>query len=320
MLAQRSKDPIFFVVGHAKSGTSWLMNLLDAHPAILCRGEGRFLGTRHSIGAAKARSLEHALIESEGLRDWASRSAWTRRHEYEPTARAWTAVLARAIMGDALAASEAKIVGDKSPLNGPGIVAGIGELLPEARIIHIIRDGRDVAVSAVHHRWNTLGADAAVAPGNQAELEIRDAYRSDPAAFIGGGLTIFGPDGPEHLAEGWAELTGAALSEGRHLDPTRYTEVRYEDLLASGVEELVRLCRFLGAETSVEQAERCVEANSFQRITGGRPAGVEDSAAFLRSGLAGDWQRVFTANDRELFKRAGGSTLVALGYERDADW
>ena len=36
--------PVFFVVGHQKSGTTWLMRMLDSHPEILCRGEGRFFG------------------------------------------------------------------------------------------------------------------------------------------------------------------------------------------------------------------------------------------------------------------------------------
>lgn len=37
--AQRTA-PVFFVVGRAKSGTSWLRKLLDFHPEILCKGEG----------------------------------------------------------------------------------------------------------------------------------------------------------------------------------------------------------------------------------------------------------------------------------------
>ena len=36
--------PIFFILGRQKSGTTWLMRLLNRHPEILCRGEGKFFG------------------------------------------------------------------------------------------------------------------------------------------------------------------------------------------------------------------------------------------------------------------------------------
>src|SRR5215211_2387744 len=34
--------PIFFVVGSPKSGTTWLMGMLNQHPEVLCQGEGWF--------------------------------------------------------------------------------------------------------------------------------------------------------------------------------------------------------------------------------------------------------------------------------------
>jgi Sulfotransferase family len=37
-----SNTPVFFITGVGKSGTSWLMRMLDGHPEILCKGEGRF--------------------------------------------------------------------------------------------------------------------------------------------------------------------------------------------------------------------------------------------------------------------------------------
>jgi hypothetical protein len=43
-LRMLSRPPMFFIVGEAKSGTSWLMRTFNAHPEILCRGEGRFFG------------------------------------------------------------------------------------------------------------------------------------------------------------------------------------------------------------------------------------------------------------------------------------
>jgi len=39
--------PVFLVVGLAKSGTTRLMKTLDAHPEILCKGEGRFFGEEY---------------------------------------------------------------------------------------------------------------------------------------------------------------------------------------------------------------------------------------------------------------------------------
>lgn len=319
VLADR-EVPIFFVVGRAKSGTSWLMSLLDSHPAILCRGEGRFFGTQHRLGDPRARSLERALLGSADLREWAARSAWTRAADYEQSARAWSAALVRAIMGGALVQSGKRVVGDKTPLNGPGVVAGIGAMLPEARVIHIIRDGRDVAVSSVHHRWNDLASRANLTPEQLDVLKVCGEYRAGPERFLAAGRSIFGLVGPRVQAETWRTQTMAAREEGAELGSDRYIEVRYEDLLTSGPETLSRLCRFLGVDVDAEQIESCIERNRFDRLTEGRPAGVEDSAAFLRSGRAGDWRHVFTPNDKAVFKQVGGHLLVSLGYEADEAW
>ena len=34
---------LFFVAGAQKSGTTWVQRMLDAHPEILCAGEGHFM-------------------------------------------------------------------------------------------------------------------------------------------------------------------------------------------------------------------------------------------------------------------------------------
>src|SRR5688572_15126027 len=80
---RRSNTPVFFVTGVGKSGTSWLMRILDGHPEILCRGEGRFFAAdwrRANFDPegtqALASSLYHALLHSEYLRLWVERSVW----------------------------------------------------------------------------------------------------------------------------------------------------------------------------------------------------------------------------------------------------
>src|SRR3954447_6470367 len=69
--------PIFFVVGHHKSGTTWLMEMLNSHPEILCQGEGRPFGRNWRQEHLKQRresypptSLYNAVLSSEDLKYW----------------------------------------------------------------------------------------------------------------------------------------------------------------------------------------------------------------------------------------------------------
>src|SRR5215204_4110862 len=82
---ERGNTPVFFVTGVGKSGTSWLMRMLDSHPEILCKGEGRFFAAdwrRANFDPegtqALASSLYYALLHSEYLRMWVERSVWAR--------------------------------------------------------------------------------------------------------------------------------------------------------------------------------------------------------------------------------------------------
>jgi hypothetical protein len=82
--------PPFFIVGHGKSGTTWLARLLDAHPEILCLWEGRFFNKawyREDLAEMEARvpsrSLYGALSNSQDLRLWLERSVWSRSDDAE---------------------------------------------------------------------------------------------------------------------------------------------------------------------------------------------------------------------------------------------
>ena len=67
----------FFVVGEMKSGTSWVMWMLDSHPEIFCSGEGCFFGRdqeREEIPVIldPTPSLRNGLLGCEGLQIWQS--------------------------------------------------------------------------------------------------------------------------------------------------------------------------------------------------------------------------------------------------------
>ncbi len=55
--------PVFFVVGHGKSGTTWVSNVLDSHLEILCRGEGRFF-ERDFVRVAPPEDLQRGWLTS----------------------------------------------------------------------------------------------------------------------------------------------------------------------------------------------------------------------------------------------------------------
>ena len=301
--------PVFFVVGQQKSGTTWLMRILDAHPEILCRGEGRFFGARWRQEGVKRvdqkrppSSLYNAILGSEYLRLWVERSVWSRNDDPEEHVANLTRMAVDYFLVGELTKTGKRMVGDKSPLLTPETIKEISAIYPEARVVHIVRDGRDAAVSAAFHSRNFgKRGRGSRTPGNE-----------DQSLFAEGQL--------EKLAADWGSRVSKTVEDGPALLGEGYTEVRYEDLLARPVEEVRRLLGFLGADASEEAARRCVSSASFEKLSKGRKRGEEDPTSFFRKGVAGDWRSVFTEEDRRVFKEAAGGLLVELGYEKDLDW
>jgi hypothetical protein len=313
--------PVFFVVGQKKSGTTWLMQMLDSHPEILCKGEGRFFGASWRREVLKEMnvqqqpsSLYNAVLDAEYLRLWIERSPWTRNDDTDEHLNNLTRMAVDYFLTQKLLKSGKRMVGDKSPLLTPEMVKEIGEIYPETRVIHIIRDGRDAVVSATHHMWN-LGKGQL----HPEVLAKREAYRKNPRELVESGEGIFAANQLRSVAAEWASRVGRAVEDGPALLGDNYREVRYEDLLERPREEIRQLLEFLGAETSEQSVERCVDAASFEKLTKGRRRG-EEAADFVRKGIAGDWRNVFTEQDKQTFKEVAGDVLIKLGYEKDDNW
>lgn len=318
--------PVFFVVGYQKSGTTWLMKMLDAHPEILCQGEGRPFGRdwrqehlKQKRASYPPTSLYNAILSSEDLRYWVERSVWTRRDDPDEHLDNLTRLAVEYFLTQKLLKTGKRMVGDKTVLHEPGIIEEIGKICPGARVIHIIRDGRDVAVSQMHHRWNQAGDRGGIGALTPEQLAKREAYRKDPQELIETGGGIF-PDGwVAGNAAKWSARVDRAMQDGLALLGANYAEVKYEELLERPEEEMERLLKFLGAEASEQTVRQCVGAASFSKLAGGRERGQE-AASFFRKGIAGDWQNVFTGRDKRDFKAAAGNLLLELGYEEDNDW
>jgi len=317
-----ASTPAFFAVGYQKSGTTWLMRMLDSHPEILCKGEGRFFGAgwrQESVRRIDDRrppsSLHNAVLDAEYLKLWIERSVWSRNDDAEEHLTNLIRMSIDYFLTGELSKTSKRLVGDKSPLLTDTVLEEIAGIYPEAKVIHIIRDGRDAAISAVHHSWNFGRA------GKNAETTAkREAYRRDQRELRGAGESIFAGNSLSKLAKEWSDRVDKNVKDGQSLLGSNYSEVRYEDLLEKPEEELRRLLNYLGAEASEEIVRRCVSAASFEKLSKGRKKGEEDPSSFFRKGVAGDWRNTFTEEDRRVFKEVAGDLLIKLGYEKDRDW
>lgn len=109
----------------------------------------------------------------------------------------------------------------------------IYDCLPDMRYIHVVRDGRDMALS-----------------GNQSQA---DRY-SD--LWVSGKNS----DGPVRSAESWSIANCLVLDTGRALLGDRLMIARYEDLTDRPIETLARLARFAGLTPSDMQLANAAEA------------------------------------------------------------
>jgi hypothetical protein len=322
-----SNTPVFFVTGLGKSGTSWLMRTLDGHPEILCKGEGRFFAAdwrRANFDPegtqALASSLYYALLDSEYLRLWVERSVWAREGDTDRHLDNLTRLATEHFLLARLRETNKKLVGDKSPLLGANFIEEVSRIYPEARVIHIIRDGRDQAVSMLHHVWNRSTDRGGVQTLMPGEFERREAYRKDPQELLLTGEGMFTEERLRGAARSWNARVGKTVEDGPALLGSNYTEVRYEDLLERPNEEVGRLARFLGADARQKAVRQAVGSASFERLSKGRERGREDTSSFYRKGIAGDWKNHFTERDKEIYKEEAGELLIRLGYETELDW
>lgn len=251
---------VFFVCGAPKSGTTWLQRLLDAHPQVTCAGEGHFI-ERFTGPLSQVVSGYNQQMRLEIEEVYEGRPAYgpVDQAEFDEVAR--TFILNRLL--SRRPAPEVRWIGDKTP-RYTHYLAQLHRLFPAARIIHIVRDPRDVAVSRMAHA-KRAGTRDALTPGTEPYwTTVKDAVQM--------------------WNEAVAEVDAFAAAR-----PGLVHELRYCDLQADPAAEAARLFAFLGVDADPPLLERLVAATSFEALSGRRP-GEEDPDSFLRKGVSGDWK------------------------------
>ncbi|KXK13079.1 MAG: hypothetical protein UZ14_CFX002001818 [Chloroflexi bacterium OLB14] len=129
----------FFILGHARSGTTLLMRLARLHNEVHCNYQAHFF-TR--------KPLLKSLVDSPEAEEWLTRKSnrWNQSKDLSPLVLRATADF---IMEREAIKENKNIVGDKSPssnIHGQA-VRDMHAIYPDAKLIYIVRDGRDVLIS-----------------------------------------------------------------------------------------------------------------------------------------------------------------------------
>ena len=298
----------FFIFGHARSGTTLLTRLIRLHPDVHCNYQGHFFTRQPTL---------EGLVNQVEVGDWFTRRSnrWNQGRDLSP-------VVLRAI-SDYVMEREArplgvKVVGDKSPnslLDGEAVRLAY-KVYPDGKIIFIVRDGRDAAVS---HRFQTF-IDA-THHLNKEDWAIREAYERDPEPFRRAERSIFTEKGIRNAAEGWVKNVSETDKLGREIYADHFISLRYEDLLTHPWEQMSRLWAFLGVDPDLPALSESLHAelsNNPDRDWQKHKAG--ELVSSLQKGKSGSWREIFTARDKTVFKDVAGESLITWEYEKTADW
>lgn len=292
----------FFIFGHARSGTTLLTRLIRLHPEVHCNYQGHFFTRQPTL---------EGLVNRAEIEDWFTRRSnrWNHGRDLSP-------IVLRAI-SDYVMEREArslnvKVVGDKSPnslLDGEAVRLA-HKVYPDGKIIFIVRDGRDAAVS---HRFQTF-IDA-TQHMSKADWDIRTAFEHDSDPFMRGERSIFTEKGIRTAAEGWAKNVRETEQMGQEIYGDQYISLRYEDLLTQPWEQMSRLWQFLEVRTDLPKLPEILKAelgSNPDRDWQKQKAG--ELVSDLQKGKSGSWRELFTEHDQGVFQEIAGDLLETWSY------
>jgi tetratricopeptide (TPR) repeat protein len=276
------KKRLFFIAGTEKSGTTWLQQLIDAHPRAACRGEGQFFT---SLVPEMTSAIQRYSTFVSGL----NQKVFSETGGFPELTEASRLKIIRYAIGCLLseygAGREIDAVGEKTPGTTRALPL-VEALFPQAKVIFILRDGRDIAISGWMHLQRQYGPEQARETLENYAIRIAICW--------------------------WQDYMKALRFSVQHHG--RMHIVRYEDLHESPRETLAGIFDFLDLASSDNILDDCLSQADFSRLSGGRSRGEENPASHFRKGIVGDWKNHFDSATIAAFESRAGDLLHHLGY------
>ncbi|MGD1855061.1 MAG: sulfotransferase [Leptolyngbyaceae cyanobacterium] len=181
---------------------------------------------------------------------------------------------------------------DKTPRNC-FVVDFLNQAFPNAQFVHIIRDGRDAALSHSKKPW--MQAAQAKSP------------KYEPGGYPYGPYARFWVE-PERIAEfestsdihrciwAWRQHTENALDAIANIPQDRYHELRYEDLITNTESETERLLDFLSIDNPASRQH------------------FHDAVSKVRPDSVGLWKNELSSEQLQQVEQEAGELLRKLNY------
>ena len=290
--ARIGDNPFVFVVGCPRSGTTLLQRLLDHHPSLAVANDTHFvtrclerLAPRFLDSATAGEDVPLTTTLRDGVRDYRrfDRLGLATDQVERAARRASTYRDYVSLLYTAFAKRAGKPLGGEKTPDYVRHLPLLHGLFPWARSVHIVRDGRDVALSVL--QW----ANEKKGPGKL------DLWRTEPVATC---------------ALWWRWQVFSGRQAGSALGAERYLELSYDELVTETARVMRRVTEFLGLSYAPEML-----AYHAGRIKSDRTLSAKSRWLPPTPGLR-DWRKEMSERDVALFEALAGDLLTELGLER----
>lgn len=275
--------PPLFIVGCPRSGTSFLYHLLlSAGGFAEFRTQMNVFDVLQPIYGDLAQAENKRRMLVEWLRSKAFRASGLEAAGIEAKVMAecrGAGDFLRIVMEAVARRQGVDCWIDSTPTNIPHMLR-IGREFPQARFVHMIRDGRDVALSLDKRGWTRP------LPGDKKNLLAAGLY--------------------------WEWMVRQGRKYGVMLQEN-YIEVRYESLVQSPRETLAKLAAFLQRDLDYQR----IRKNSVGSVKNPLTSFKEDLQSGYFNPV-GRWRQKFPADQLARFESLVGAYLQELGYPLSA--
>lgn len=281
------EELLTWIFGSSRSGSTWLLRMLSSLPEVQPLDE---TGIGHHLGVWRPIPLAWATCdEPPDLGTFTGVKRRNRDYFFSDEHREGWEPLLRDFILDRLALQhDGRPMVIKEP-GGSQVADWVMSLLPGARLVFLLRDGRDVVDS-----W----LDAYTDGGWITEDGGFPVASYGRLAFIRWQATV------------WRYRTEATQRAYDRHAPDRRVLVRYEDLLANPECELGRVLETIGLNVAPARVREVVETHAYERV----PAHARGAGKFVRCASPGSWRERLSELEQEALLEIVGDTCRRYGY------